>query len=532
MSTADGRFTIALNGEIYNYVELRDARGGRVAFRTSTDTEVLLSEIAVRGPACLDELIGMFAFAVWDERSQTLFAARDRFGVKPLYYHAAADGGVYFASEIRALHEAGVPRERDPAAWATYLASGMYDHTPRTFWKGIQRVPPGCWLGWTQATGVTIRRWYDLGLVVAETESDTRPETLVAEEALALLDHSVRLRFRADVPVGVCLSGGLDSALLLALVNRLRGPDARIKAFTFVTGDARYDERPWVEAMLARTGHESFFSELRPEDVPRLASRVQWYQDEPFGGLPTLGMATVHARAREEGVTVLLDGNGMDEAWAGYDYYRHAATVDLSTGPVQGARGATTRPDCLDQEFARQAVPFLPARVSDPLRALQHRDLCEAKIPRAMRFADRVSMMHSRELREPFLDHRLVELGLRQPADRKIRDGRSKWLIRRIVSDLVPDGVREAPKRPVQTPQREWLRGPLAPWAADLIEVALSAYGGTWLDRSAVRRVWLEYLAGAGDNSFPVWQWLSLGLSVVGSASRVQDGVLVRRLVP
>jgi asparagine synthase (glutamine-hydrolysing) len=221
----------------------------------------------------------------------------------------------------------------------------------------------------------------------------------------------------------------------------------------------------------------------------------------------------VHARAREEGVTVLLDGNGLDEGWAGYEYYARAAEIDPSTGPVQGSRSAPTRPDCLIPEFAAQARAFiLKSRFPDPLSNLQYRDVRHAKIPRAMRFADRVSMMYSRELREPFLDHRLLELGLRQPRERKIRGSQGKWLPRRLAEMLLPAGIPQTPKRPVQTPQREWLRAPLAGWATQCIEAALAGWAKEWLDANATRRAWQEYQCGQADHSFPVWQWISLGL--------------------
>jgi asparagine synthase (glutamine-hydrolysing) len=164
-------------------------------------------------------------------------------------------------------------------------------------------------------------------------------------------------------------------------------------------------------------------------------------------------------------------------------------------------------------EFRARAAPVDPPRSSTAaLRDLQLRDVLWTKLPRALRFNDRVSMRASTELREPFLDHRLVELAMRQPAERKVRGKTGKWLLRRIASDLVPEGITEAPKRPVQTPQREWLRGPLCDWATAQIERALSAVGGSWLDGPAVRRELANYLGGRGDNSYFVWQWVSLGL--------------------
>ncbi|MCP3880494.1 MAG: asparagine synthase (glutamine-hydrolyzing) [Sulfitobacter sp.] len=510
MTTPDGRFHLVFNGEIYNYLELRRTLASGYEFTTRSDTEVLLAAFRRWGDACLDRVVGMFAFVIWDDRDKRLFAARDRFGVKPLYYRITANG-LLLASEIKALHALGVPREPDSVAWATYFASGFYDHAQRTFWKEILPVPPGSTLTWaTDASAPRIGRWYDLAERVPPG-CDGRSEHEIKEALRACLDESVSLRLRSDVPVGVCLSGGLDSSLLLALLQRTQGEHSRLKTFTFHCGDPRYDETPWVRRLVERTQHPAFFAELRPEMVPGLATRVQWAQDEPFGGIPTLGMALVHARAREEGVTVLLDGSGMDEAWAGYDYYRH--DTESAAAPVQGARSPTVRADCLCPEFAALAEPFdAPRPWGDRVRDLQYRDIGFAKIPRAMRFADRVSMVFSRELREPFLDHRLIELGLHQPMDRKIRFGQGKFLVRQIAEELLPRGVSAAPKRPLQTPQREWLRGPLRDWAGETIDSALSGWGGDWLDPRRVRGAWDAYCREGADNSFPVWQWVSLGL--------------------
>jgi asparagine synthase (glutamine-hydrolysing) len=234
-------------------------------------------------------------------------------------------------------------------------------------------------------------------------------------------------------------------------------------------------------------------------------------------------MAKVHERAAAEGVVVLLDGNGLDEGWAGYEYYQYAARVEKDRAPVQGSQDPPTRPGCLTPELAALATENrFPDRLSDPVCAIQYRDLSFAKIPRAMRFADRVSMMHSRELREPFLDHRIIELGLRQPQDRKLRNGQGKYLPRRIAAGILPRPLHEAPKRPVQTPQREWLRGPLRDWAAACIESALAGPGRDWLQAERVRSEWARYCSGAGDNSFYVWQWISLGLIGYGEGSSLR----------
>jgi len=510
MSSADGRYWLSYNGEIYNYVELRRALR-EYPFRTRTDTETVLAAWDRWGVGCLDRLVGMFAFLLWDTRERRLFAARDRFGVKPLVYARSGDQ-LLLASETRALRAATGLAEPDAVTWATYLTRGLSDHGDRTFWAGIRRVPPGHWLTWKDGT-VRVGCWYDLAARVGDGW-DHRPVEEVQDRYLALLTESVGLRFRSDVPVGVNLSGGLDSSALLGLVQRIQGADSDVKAFTFVTGDPRYDELPWVRRLLAHTKHPCVVCRLTPEDVPELAATTQRHQDAPFGGLPTLAYARVFAEARARGVIVLLDGQGIDEQWAGYDYYERAG--ERGEGAVvQSTRESPLRPDCLVPELAARADRWEPPRVwGDPLRQLQDRDLRHVKIPRALRYNDGVSMQSSTELREPFLDHRLVELALRQPRDRKIRGGVRKWLMRQIVAEHLPVDVVRAPKRAMQTPQREWLRGPVRPWAESLINSALETHGGSWLDARAVRDAWRVFVTGGSDNSFYVWQWLSLGLTM------------------
>lgn len=496
---------LAFNGEIYNYLELRQELH-TYPYSSQTDTEVILAAYERWGKDCVSHLHGMFSFVIWDMAKREMFAARDRFGVKPLYYHQRPDGTLFAASETRALRIVIPGIEPDQTAWATYLSTGASDYSERTFWSGIQSLPAGHTLTW-KAGRVSVSRWYDLAARAGE-DYDTRPADTVMDEYAALLADSVRLRFRSDVPVAVNLSGGLDSSLLLGLVHRIQGPDSEVDAFTFVTGDENYDELPWVKRMLAKTRHQSVVCPLSARDVPALTESIHRYQDEPFGGVPTLAYAQVFREARRRGTIVLLDGQGLDEQWAGYDYYASGAT-----SPVQGTTESPVRPACLTQDFARHVeAPAFEAPFSDALRNRQYKDIRFGKIPRALRFNDRVSMHASTELREPFLDHRLVELAMRQRPELKIRDGIRKWAPRQIAAQLLPEAVVEAPKRPVQTPQREWLRGPLRPWASDLIEEGLRWTSGAWLDPASVRNSMHRYFAGQSDNSFFMWQWISIGL--------------------
>jgi asparagine synthase (glutamine-hydrolysing) len=516
MADATGRYWLVFNGEIYNYLELRRELESSCSFRTHTDSEVLLAAYARWGPACLDRLLGMFAFAIWDEQSKRLFAARDRFGVKPLYFHQAHGSTLYLASEIKALWAAGIARGPDEVTWATYLVHGLCDHSARTFWQGVVSLPAGHMLTWAEGE-VHVAQWYDLAERSGQA-LDARSDSDALDEYAALLTESVRLRFRADVPVGINLSGGVDSSTLLGLVRHAHLDDEAVRAFTFVTGDPAYDELPWARQMLEHTHHPLVICRLAPGEVPALAESVQTSQDEPFGGLPTLAYARLFESARSLGTIVLLDGQGLDEQWAGYDYYGSG-----NGAIVQGTVSSAVRPNCLQPAFSALAQPFEPpAPFADLLRNQQHRDARYTKLPRALRFNDRVSMRASTELREPFLDHRLFELALRQPPDRKIANRTRKRLLRQIARQLLPQEVVEAPKRALQTPQREWLRGPLRDWAEAMMGAALGQ-ASAWLRPQPARQAWHEFLAGRSDNSFFVWQWISVALCSLPQAARATN---------
>jgi len=528
MSNSRKDLRIVFNGEIYNYRELR-AELTDYAFRTQTDTEVILAAYERWGEDCLDHLIGMFVFVLWDERARYLLVARDRFGVKPLFYYRKPDGTIYIASEIQALVAAGLKTRPNPEAWATYLTYGLYDHEPWTFWTNVFSLPPGHKLT-VRDDEMTVSCWYDLAEHTGP-DFDRRSEQEVSDEYLALLRQSMRLRFRADVPVGMALSGGLDSSIALALVDAIGGKE-NTTVFTYVTADPNYDELPWVKQMVAVSGHPLVTIHLRPEDIPDLAELVQRHQSEPFGGLPTLAYAQLFEEARRRGVIVLCDGQGLDEQWAGYEYYGNPEQK-LVLGPVQASKNNACRQECLVSDFQALARCFAPPKpFDDALRNRQYLDARYVKIPRALRFNDRVSARSATELREPFMDHQLFEIALRQPADRKIRNGTHKWLLRQMARKLLPDSISEAPKRPVQTPQREWLRGPLRNWTMDCIDAALSQYDGVWLEGDRVRQVCREYLDGGGDNSFFLWQWISLGLMVRDQpARRNHDSMRLNPLV-
>lgn len=501
-----GRYYLTFNGEIYNYKELREELKDFYNFRTASDTEVLLAAYLKWGKGCLERFRGMFAFAIWDSVKKELFAARDRFGVKPFYY-SLHNGSLYFSSEIKALQHLPGRKAPNEKVWANYFSYGSYGMPEETFFKNIHQVPGGHFLQYSQGK-LNLKKWYDFVSEVKKVPTHFTFEQ-AKEIYLNLLKESVALRFRADVPVGFNISGGVDSSLLLALVN-LNETRQNINAYTFYTGDERYDELPWVEQMIATTKNPLKKIKFTAAEASEKAVQLSRSQDEPFGGIPTMAYSKIFEQAQKDGVKVLLDGQGMDEQWAGYDYYfQHN-----QESTIQGTGNRSPfRQNALSPKFAALAEkPIYPAPFDNPLQNMQYRDLFYTKIPRALRFNDRISMAYGVELREPFLDHKLVEFAFAMPAEYKIKDGVGKYMLREILKPMVPNTISYAPKRALQTPQREWLAVDLKDFVEGQLNQLKNSPVSGWFDHKEIEREWKNYLKGDNQSSFHIWQWISAAL--------------------
>lgn len=512
MLSSDASCAIVFNGEIYNYVELReDLRALGHAFRTDSDTEVLLAAWARWGSECLSRLNGMFAFAIHDSRRDVLFCARDRFGVKPFYYHHR-DGLLAFASEIKALaHHPEVPFAPDDRVLSGFLIEGFLDEGAGTFFRDIASLSAGHFLEYRiSARHLSVQRWYDLP-APAKTRDLTPPEFR------GLLEDSVRLRMRSDVEVGTCLSGGLDSSAIVAIAARLRSGQAQAfghSSFTVTYADKGFAEATHVDAVVARTGVASHRITPTARDFSDDFGAFLQAQDEP---VPSLGMYSqycVMKLARREGIKVLLDGQGADEALAGYHYQfgpflaETARTRGLTAmnGEIRDIHAVTGRPrSFLFALAAYHALP-LPGRVVraarrmfrthasfDPrafdsafrsasggedserhrpcpsLQAERRRDLVRTSIPALLRYEDRSSMAFGIEARLPFLDYRLVEAAMALPAPTLIRGGFTKRILREAVSDLLPESVTwRRDKLGFPTPEKRLL-AESAPFAREVL---------------------------------------------------------------
>ena len=547
MTTSDGRYTIVFNGEVYNYIELRRELPD-VNWKSKSDTEVILEAYARWGAACLERFIGMYALAIWDAQKRELFCARDRLGIKPLYY-AYLDGNLIFASEIHALLGAGVPRALNEGVLYDFLARDFYEHTDETFFEGIHKLPAASWMLVRDGRVETIRSYWNLATEVAkQTISPDRQRR--EEELLALCASAVDIHLRSDVPVGVALSGGLDSATLLSFLDTIHPDPTRVEAFSFVFAEAAYSERPYIEIMAEKTKRRAHFVEMSARDFAESAEGYAIAQEEPFAGAPISAYSMCLAKARQHDFIVIMDGSGIDESLAGYGRFQPALWADLfkqgrwddlnaelsanhittsaqrahALGQMYGASRphadvgmgqdltASVRPDCLNPEFvqaAQQAMPEFDRPFDDNLRNLMYREVRFTKLPRALRFRDRLSMAVGTELRPPFLDHRLMAYAFALPSEDHIYRGTSKVILRRAASRLLPDAVRLASKRSVQTPQTDWFRGELKDWVRERIDTP-SFWARGWVDEKRGRAAMERFFKGEGNNSFFLWQWINL----------------------
>ena len=469
---------------------------------------MLLAAYRAWGREALQKLNGMFSFAIWDAKENMLFAARDHLGVKPFYYHFR-DGAFSFASEIKALLALGIPARPNDQLIYEYLAHGYYDHRPETWFDGITKLPAGHFL-MLRGGSLTIKKYWDL----ADIAREPTPLALLAakEQFLALLSDAIRLRFRSDVSVGLNLSSGLDSAALLHFADRhYQKP---LTLFSMRSALPEFDEGALIEPQLSQEQKKRWHTSTLPERIglAELAEHLA-VEDEPYGGIPTLAYARLAALEKERGVTVILEGQGGDELLAGYRYYRPEHLAKDAGGRSQDA-SIEINTSALEEGFvARHAGSAWCAQTpfSSPLLNAQYRDLMHTKLPRVLRFNDRLSMAASREYRQPFLDYRLAEFCFFLPDDLKIREGVHKFLLREAMRGIVPPEVGARGKKTFGALQTPWFRSLLRGPIEELLR-SPSFQSRPYFDHAKAAAAANRFFAGEGDNSFFLWQWVNLEL--------------------
>ncbi|KRE14386.1 hypothetical protein ASE66_13465 [Bosea sp. Root483D1] len=564
MPDVSERYHLVFNGEIYNYIELRDEmRAKGEVFVSESDSEVLLRAYMLWGADALPRLRGMFAFLIWDARDKTLFAARDRYGIKPLYLFATPRGSA-FASEIKQLLGLpGMSGRMNVARVHDFLASGVSDHTSETMYEGVTQIRGGeCALVDASRSGpvdVAVRRWYPPAageLSLSEGEA--------AERFRDLLTEAVRLHLRSDVPVGSCLSGGLDSSSIVCLMSNMMGSTAggaKVNTVSACYAEKSVDEKPFMDAVVAHAHTEPHFVFPRADDVFQRASDITWHQDEPFGSTSIFAQWCVFEEAHRVGVKVMLDGQGADEQLAGYHggfaYYMadltrrgqfgrllrtmvernryHGTSIyeQIRThlvpllplglaGMLRRQHRALSRHDWLGTEMLRQrGNPRTATELANDVLGLPAatdiRSLCMtlaygSNLAMLLHWEDRNSMAHSIEARVPFLDHPLVEFSLALGNDHKIVGGDTKRVLRRGMKGILPEAVRERrDKLGFATPEQIWFRGPLRGLVEEGIEKTLALYPEL-MNAKGVRSLAKEMLDGARPLDFTLWRIVNLGM--------------------
>ena len=501
MDSADGGVTIVFNGEIYNYLELRDElqQLGR-SFRSSSDTEVLLQAYEQWGGECVSRFNGMWAFVIYDRRRQCLFASRDRFGVKPLYRWSDGDR-LILASEIKAIVASGwYCTEPNWQTSARFLCHGHLDQDVETFYAGITQLAPGSTLEVSLSGKRTERRFWSIGQLDEEPPAD--PIGVFRE----LFQDSVRLRMRSDVPVGVCLSGGIDSnAIISTMASLRRGSDSTpLEAFSYIPEE--FSEAEYINDSVRQT--RAILNELRttPEQLWDVLPTALWHYDEPVHSPTALIGFELMRVAKRRGVTVVLNGQGADEVNAGYHAYFRAHWADLmdsgrwahvfremrAYSRAQGqdyrqvlrstlghwarrelrrlpgftslrrlvSHQASEQP-WLRREFVEQAPKMDTDSWTMPLAGVLRHSVERRPLPLYLRVEDRNSMAHSVEARLPFLDYRLVSLAFSLPGEWKLRDGWNKYIVREALRGVIAEPVRtRRDKMGFPTPSRNWWTGP------------------------------------------------------------------------
>jgi len=552
----DGSLWIVYNGEIYNYLELRkelEPLGHRL--KSQTDTEVVLHAYEEWGTDCLKRFNGMWSFAIVDLKGNKIFCARDRAGVKPFYYFYD-DKRFCFASEIKALIEIdGFSNEPNEQILADYMFSGLIDHTEETFFKNIYQLRPGEYL-LIEAHHLTVKTHWD---IEPQTVRFPRNEDY-DERFYELLQDSVRLRLRSDVPIGTCLSGGLDSSSIVCLVNKLmfdgHAINAKLigerqKTFSSCFENPAYDERKFIELVIRKTGAEKNYAFPKGESLYKDLPRLIWQQDEPFGSTSIYAQWNVMKLAREQGVTVLLDGQGGDELLAGYFpsfYYLfsqmlrngqfkdlikegkgllkyHRDTMNQSISGIFTVM-ASNRIKPLFRKWMGKGMEWAeegfqkkyfrsfprPMKFNDDLNDYLYHNFRSMTLPGLLHYEDRNSMAFSLEARLPFLDYRLVEYIFSLPSEQKIKGGVTKVILRNAMQSILPEEVRNRrDKMGFVTPEDIWVRTILKNHIQEIISSKSFAERG-YFNINKVKRIFEEHCKGERNASSSIWRWVNLEL--------------------
>lgn len=541
----DASIWIVFNGEIYNFQEIRATleKSGH-KFSSNTDTEVIIHAYEEWGTDCVERFNGMWAFAIYDKNKGTIFFSRDRFGVKPLYF-CQDKNGLIFSSEIKGILQHSIRRMPSDKAVYDFLVLGFVDHTKETFFMGISRLMPGESMIYDLSRGtMNIFRWYDLADRLSDEGNITEEDA--AKRIRELFMDSVRYRLISDVPVGSCLSGGIDSSSIVHAMRK-NSETCVIKTFSMVFPGKKLDESSFIDEVVAAAKVEAHKVSPSSDDLQKDLFDLIWTQEEPFGSLSIYGQYKVMQLANKAGMKVLLDGQGSDEIFAGYfiyyKYYLFESLLHLRMGetmetakrmksklqdmvlfPAMTILSTLGLSEGILQNLWLSRRKYLKGfngvALANPLtdrgfdlnRAL-HSDLTRYSIPQLLRYEDKNSMRWSIESRVPFLDYRLVELALSLPSGLKIRKGTTKYILRKAMKGLVSDRILERKdKIGFATPDESWMRSPdFIAFMASLINSDDFRNRKYWKP-DEVGRLFAEHTSGKKNHEEALWRIIAIEL--------------------
>ena len=485
-----------LDGNIFNYKELRNYLCHYYTFQTNSMIEVLSKAWHRWGKAMLNKINGNFVIAIYDQSARHIFIARDRIGIKPLYF-SLQKGNFYFASEIKALFAAGVNRQMSSTRWAEYFVYSSHGMPYETFWDNIYQLPAGSSLLFNGFT-LNICKWYELDKAIKEIEVPQDEKEFI-ERFQEITNDSIRNNIAADVPIGMNLSGSINSALLLGLIHK-NAPYLPIKAFSYYNENKLSNEILWTTEMLSHTHYKHEQIKITSKIIRKEAYFIAKIQDEPFDELITLAYTHLFRIAKNRGTTVLCDGTGLDETWGSYPI--------IKTNPYYGNK----TPLCLKDEFIKLAkTPEYPKPFQNKIDNTKYKDLFYEKIPHILRLNDRISMAFSTELRKPFLDHRLIELFFITPEKIKIKPSTNKWIVHHNAKGLMPTSTRLIPKELINdTRQNRWFTNELKDWIDETVYNLRTGTVSHWVKGESLEKEWQRYKNGASYDPCRILKWINL----------------------
>lgn len=537
----DNNLVIVFNGEIYNYLELKEELKNYYNFKTKSDTEVLLAAYHKWGRSFLDKLQGAFAFCIYDEKKKTAFFARDRFGQKPLFFWQN-NNNLYFSSEVKGLLASGYKPSANRALWGRYLINADTDNARETFFKDIIQLLPGEIAEYNDSK-LKIQTWYQLSEKISSNNNQVNYKK-AKNTILELLYNSIKITSRSDAKTSISLSGGLDSNLLISLFSQ-KNLIKEFPALYSINFGESFSEKKQTEKSLSYLSKKCTYVEFCPNDFLDQISSLIFSLEGPSGGLMNSGLYKMYKEVSKNNIKVIHDSTGLDEIFGGYElhhlmflnnleknnydkfnkninyFLKHWGITEknikkkiknLSRGKSLSIDGYNLTKNIVQKDLLKEFLNLNYEENNTDVKKSLIKYIQNTKIPRNNRLKDRSSMAHGLELRLPFLEHKLVEYGLNLPENFYFLFGRSKSILRESVKGLMDNNIRLAKKISIQTPQTNWLAlEPIKSFVDEIIN-SNSLESRSLFDIKIIKNEWKNFLKGSNQTSFFIWQIINTEL--------------------